>query len=169
MEACPGCKATAVRQITVGRRQRIECVGCYRFVGYVSNEVPPARPASADPVPVAGLGHQPIEQPSAWLYVSKRLDLESLPNVPMWAAPVITFNDTAYYRLTAAVLAWLEAAGDGLATQVAAGRAERGQLDAYLTAMDVVWEFAYQFIPSNEIIRARSQPPSLPSFTQPVV
>lgn len=166
MSLCPGCKSTSVRCVAVGKRQRIECAGCGRFAGYASNEVSPAKPEPAEVAPLASVQRPNVELPAAWLYVSKRLDIEWLPNVPLWAAPVITFGEAAYYRLTANVLAWLEAAGESLCTQVAAGNLERDQLSTYLDAMDVVFAFAYDHIPSAEIIAARSQSPSLPTFTQ---
>lgn len=86
--------------------------------------------------------------PDLWLYVSRRLDLAHVPNAPLWAVAVFTEGRSggrppvAFYRVTPAVLAWLERAGERLEAEVLAGREPRSQLDAYLDAMNVVWRFA---------------------------
>lgn len=79
---------------------------------------------------------------ASWLYVSKRLDLEWLPNEPLWASPVIRMGETAYYRLSARTLVWLNVSGLSLERQWQADRLPRDQLNAYLEAMGTVWHFA---------------------------
>lgn len=163
MATCPGCKSTAVRTLIVGKRQRIECAGCSRFAGYVTNEMPPPQP---DPVEQASRVSAERRQTEAatWLYVSKRLDLQLLPNVPMWNAEAISLGGVIYYRLTADVLAWLEAAGESLITEVTAGRVDGDQLDAYLEAMGTVYAVGSPCISAPDLVTARAHPPSLPQF-----
>lgn len=124
-----------------------------------------------------------LGSPQAWLYVSKRLDLQWLPNTSLWAAPVLTIGLTTgsvtgsatgsaglplvvYYRLSAQVLTWLNEAGHHLQQLWETGKVDRSQLDAYCEAMGVVWEFAGRHI--SEAARdaareaVRSRPASLP-------
>lgn len=125
--------------------------------------------------------------PASWLYVSKRLDLEWLSNVPLWWAPVITFaggdsdlsttapgvNSTAFYRISPAVVAWLEAAGLSLEATCISGQTDRGQLDAYLEAMAVVWRFTDQYLHPDTMRAVRGQPgivlPEVPQLKREIV
>jgi hypothetical protein len=149
---------------------RSECEGCKRFWGWVSpatvaslrtekspaggaagqppaiSAKPGATPAQAcatsrEPAPNAG-ELAGITPPEVWVYVSRKLDLEWLPNAPLWAAPVVRFGATWFYRLTPAVLAWLDAAGRQIEDAVLAGKVGIDQLDAYLAVMAEVWRFA---------------------------
>lgn len=61
----------------------------------------------------------------------------------------------AFYRLTPAVLAWLERAGESLEAAVLAGRVDAGQLDEYLAAMDEVWRFANLWLAGDDVRAAR--------------
>lgn len=97
-----------------------------------------------------------------WPLVSKKLDLEWVPNAPFWAAPVIRLGATWFYRLTPGVLAWLEAAGQVLEHQVVAGRVGRDQLDVYLAVMTEVWRFAEAALDPEAVRAARAAPPTLP-------
>lgn len=108
-----------------------------------------------------------VGSPLAWLYVSKRLDLDWLPNTPFWSGEVITFGATAFYRLTSQVLVWLEAAGDVLESHYRAGQVDHGQLVEYVNAMEVVWLFARSHLQRDSVVAARLQPPSLPDSPQP--
>lgn len=108
-----------------------------------------------------------IGSPDAWLYVSRRLDLEWLPNTSLWAAAALTIGPTAYYRLSATVLVWLEVAGERLEGQWRMGTVARQQLDEYLLAMDVVREFARMNLSGEAVRSQRARPPTLPDAPQP--
>jgi hypothetical protein len=107
-----------------------------------------------------------LASPTAWLYVSRRLDLEWLPNEPLWAAVSLTIGlatgPTAFYRLSPAVLVWLETAGEQLEGQWRAGKVERSQVDEYLAAMDTVWEFARVNLSGQAVSEQRGKPVGLP-------
>lgn len=107
-----------------------------------------------------------IGSPQVWLYVSKRLDLVSLPNEPLWAVPVLTIESatavTVYYRLTSQVLTWLTQAGYHLQQLWEADKVDRNQLDAYCEAMGTVWGFAGTHLSEAAKDRARLLPASLP-------
>lgn len=87
----------------------------------------------------------------------------------MWVAPAISINGVIYYRLTAGVLAWLEAAYEVLSRAVDAGRVERGQLDEFLAVMDDVYCFAWAWLDAAEMEAARGRPPELPEWYCPTV
>jgi hypothetical protein len=97
-----------------------------------------------------------------WPYVSKRLDLEWVPNAPFWSAPVIRFGAVWHWRLTPAMVVWLEAAGRQLEEQVVSARVARDQLDVYIRVMDEVWLFAAAAFDLAELAAARAKPPTLP-------
>jgi len=120
--------------------------------------------------------------PEYWPYVSLRLDVRWYPNVPSCSSPVITVGrdkpgpvrkkhpyehrdprpeveHTPYYRLTAAVFAWLTLAGDQLERRWLAGEVGRDQVDAYCEAMGPIWAFAGCHIPDAE---RRAAKPELP-------
>jgi hypothetical protein len=147
---------------------KTQCAKCGRFAGWVavvseSGERPPhtehMQEIQHTPPPVA------TGQPDAWLYVSKKLDLEWLPNVPMWSGEVISLGSTVYYRLTPQVYAWLDRAGTVLEKAVLAGSRERSQLDAYLVSIRVVWEFAAWYLEWGQVKIALANDVSLPEFT----
>jgi hypothetical protein len=112
-------------------------------------------------------------EPPAWLYVSKRLQLEYLPNTPLWSAPVITFGDTsiptALYRLSARVLVWLEKAGDQLEAAWQNGLIARTEIDAYCNAMAEVWAFAGEHLRGEAVraVRPSKIAPTLPDVAGP--
>lgn len=122
----------------------------------------------APPAPAFPFVPDPDElgSPSTWLYVSKRLDLQWLPNEPLWAVPVLTIESaigvTVFYRLSARVLNWLTQAGHQLERQWESGELARDQLDAYLEAMGSVWTFAGEHLSEAARDRARLLPASLP-------
>lgn len=179
---CPACKGTETRLVRPVRAKaselcRIECAGCRRFVGWAEDNtqnpatltktaipLPAGRPPG-DPAPGprgAALGRR-RPAPEAWLYVSKQLDLEWLPNAPLWAAAVIRLGERWFYRLTPDVVAWLEGAGPQLEAHVLAGKAGRDQVDAYVAAMLEVWRFAREAFEPAELAEARAvRTPRLP-------
>lgn len=120
--------------------------------------------AGATPRNVAMTGAESrlITPPEAWPYTSKRLDLEWVPNAPIWSAPLIRFGSTWFYRVTPAVVAWLDAAGRQLEDSVVAGKAGRDQLDVYLAVMIEVWRFADAVFDPAELAAARAVTPKLP-------
>jgi hypothetical protein len=151
--ACPGCRSTAVREVTVGKRRRAECAGCSRFVGWVQLSEPNTGEPSA--VTVASTMPAVAEVSSdapTWLYVSRRLDFTLLPNTSLWSADAIMFGSVVYYRLSARVLVWLELAGEDVERQWLEGRLARSELDVYLAAMVEVWVFADRWL-SREAMR----------------
>lgn len=179
---CPACKGTETRLVRPVRAKaselcRIECAGCRRFVGWAEGNTgkeviatksaiplpagqPPAVPAPAPRDPTPAPRGTP---PEAWLYVSKKLDAEWLPNAPLWAAAVVRLGERWFYRLTPDVVAWLEAAGPPLEAQVLAGKAGRDQADAYVAAMNEVWRFAREVFEPAELAEARAvRTPRLP-------
>lgn len=84
-----------------------------------------------------------------WLYLSKRLDLLDVPAGR--ALNVIQIGPTVYYRLTPAVLVWLEHA-------VADMDAKKPTPDTVATvtaAMDEVYRFARSHLPAADIEAAR--------------
>lgn len=103
-----------------------------------------------------------IGSPSTWLYVSKRLDLQWLPNEPLWAVPVLTIGPVVYYRLSARTLNWLNQAGYQLERQWESGELARDQLDAYCVAMGTVWAFAGTHLSETAKDQGRLLPASLP-------
>lgn len=95
--------------------------------------------------------------------MSKKLDVEWLPNAPLWAAAVIRFGATWFYRLTPDVVAWLEACGPPLEAAVLAGKAGRDQVDEYVAVMLEVWRFAGAVFEPAELAEARAvRTPRLP-------
>lgn len=115
----------------------------------------------------------PAEPPVDWLYVSKRLNLEWVPNTAFWSGDVMILGQTVFYRLTPRVLIWLEWAGQLLERQYVAKKLERSQIDAYLTAMESVWRFAWTwFSPAarqqeRQQVQTSGEDPSLPEVTGP--
>lgn len=109
-----------------------------------------------------------VTSPEAWMYVSKRLNVVYLPNVPLWSGECLTLGAVAYYRLTAEVLAWLELAGVALERQHLARQLPEGQLDEYLRVMNEVWVFAGRHIGGSEVRRARSEVAELPEAASKV-
>jgi hypothetical protein len=156
---CPKCRSVEVRGTAVGKRLRVECIGCGRFAGWTDQKQPIALPErSSEPVNVI----EEIGRPELWLYVSKRLDLEWLPNVPLWSSPVISLGGVAYFRLTAVVLAWLEAAGSSMERKHVADELVAGQMDEYLRSMDVVMQFANVCLSADTVRAARAGTIELP-------
>jgi hypothetical protein len=85
-----------------------------------------------------------------WLYLTRRLELADVPNDPPWVVPAFWLGEVVYYRLTPAVLAWLEAAGEKL---------DAGGQRAFVEAMAPVWEFAERWLDPGEVSRARRAVP----------
>ena len=180
---CPRCKSSDTRTLTTAGKApaeaaRVECAKCGRFVRWdvaapkysprPGNESVPPKPHKSDSAGQHELQRDPPSAPpDVWLYVTKRLDLELLPNVPMWSAAVVSIGGVIYYRLSAGVLAWLEAAGESLVAEVSAGRAPADQLNEYLDAMGTVYLLGSPCVSASDLAAARAQPPSLPSFACP--
>ena len=103
-----------------------------------------------------------VEPSAKWLYVSTRLGVVMLPDTLFYSAPVILLGsppDTAYYRLSASVIAWFEAAGEGIKEQwrEASGSPRkklRGLLDALADTMKVMRGFAAGRIDPDEVAAA---------------
>lgn len=110
-----------------------------------------------------------LGSPQVWLYVSRRLDLDWLPNVPLWSGQAVRFGATVFYRLSARTLVWLEKAGEGLEKQCLAGQVASSELDAYLTAMEVVWAFAAEHLNEQAVRAARQKAPALPEVVGPMM
>jgi hypothetical protein len=180
LKACARCKETATKAAQAGPvvgagPVRIECVKCGRFVRWEAAP-PKTRPErGAIPLPAGAPARvgpnegltppvvaEELGSPQAWLYVSKRLDVEVLPNDRLWSLPALSIGNTVFYRLSAKVLVWLEAAGAALEGQVLAQQADRGQLDAYLEAMRGVWAFAERHLSAESVRAARREAPELP-------
>lgn len=179
MGRCARCQTEATRVLR-GRHQsaagaaRIECAGCGRFVGWDDgNTSDPVRTENATEatrdVAPATLGVAATAA-SVWPYLTRRLDLTWLPNVPFWGEPVILFTPVpnppsapnpppvVYYRLTPSLLAWLERAGEQLET---AG--DIVQAAEFVLLMVPIWEFAATHLPPAELAAARRGPtPVLP-------
>lgn len=109
--------------------------------------------------------------PEAWLYVSKKLDLITLPPSPLFG-PTLTLGDVTYYRATPAVLRWLLAAerpfAERLHAKAAAG--EIGfpesvrQARAYYGGVAAVRAFVTR-VWGEDAVRAelaKATPPALP-------
>ena len=178
---CPRCKTEATRTLPATHPEaagslRVECAKCSRFVRWEILTSKKVEISHAEPVPTPAASPDPILEevgtPEAWLYVSKRLDLEWLPNVPpprdiptarpLWGAPAISLGGRVYYRLSAAVLVWLDAAGEQLEAGMNAGTVPRSQVDEYLKVMTEVWAFAACHLSDDAIRTARKRPPELP-------
>ena len=136
--------------------------------GAGATELPASDHTEAYPVPTLPIERALLPHPSLWLYTSKKLDIEWIPNAPIWAAEVITFGIIPYFRLTARVLVWLEVAGQTLQRGLLADVIPRSQMDAYLAAMDIVYEFACAYI-SVEDVRAARQAARTVEVTLPDV
>ncbi|HJZ57214.1 MAG TPA: hypothetical protein VKE74_19750 [Gemmataceae bacterium] len=68
----------------------------------------------------------------------------------------------AYYRLTPAVLAWLEWAGEQLEQRAAAPNArgdDVNQAAEFVLLMRPVWDFAREYLSAAEVSRARRRRP----------
>lgn len=100
--------------------------------------------------------------------MSRRLDLEWLPNVPVWSLPTVVLGSTVYYRLTATVLHWLDLAGQQLERDHLAGHLDRSQIDIYLTAMTQVHLFASRHLAPSTVEAAKSKAATLPDVTGPM-
>lgn len=162
---CPKCRSVAVREIAIGKRLRVECVGCGRFAGWIDQKQPIALPERSSCV--SGVVEE-IEQSKAtqwWLYVSKRLDLIEVPNTAPWRVLAFTYgreSPVAFYRLTPQVVVWLDSCGMILERQVLAGESPRSTLDDYLRHMDEIWRFASLNLDVEKVRAARMEPASLP-------
>jgi hypothetical protein len=110
-----------------------------------------------------------VGAPASWLYVSKRLVLEWLPNDvgPMWWGPVISLNGVAFYRLSARMVNWLEKAGEQLQCKFEVGQVARDQLTEYADLMVTVWAFAGEHLSGEAVKVARVQVPTLPDVDGP--
>lgn len=105
-----------------------------------------------------------IGAPSAWLYVSKRLALEWVPNDPTWCAPTLSLGTAGvFYRLSPDVLHWLTAAGRSLESRFVAGGVHRDQVDAYVDAMQAVYAFAACYLDPAACELASCCEPKLPA------
>lgn len=205
---CSGCGSEDVTENSRSQSGKVisikvECSKCGRLIGYRSPDTiaPKLHWESPPTLPVATTAHseqsiqsdiangdrKPTDPPESWLYVSRKLDFEWLPNAPLWSAPVITFGRSAakcsntskdskpppspppivYYRLTPGVFVWLELAGMSMEKMTIAGSVLRSQLDEYLSLMATVQEFAAAYLDGGAIadarVEAKVRPPVLPS------
>lgn len=165
---------------------KLECAGCGRLLGYrnPSDDPPKFSEEKKDDLPTDQGDNLDEITPSIpatdWLYISRRLDLQWLPNVPFWSAATITFDKgdgpVIFYRLSPQVLVWLEHAGTALERLVVSGGSnapDRGQVDAYCEAMETVYRFANVRVPRAETQAAREaatkQAPTLPEHEGPAI
>lgn len=100
---------------------------------------------------------------SGWLFISRRLDLVTLPSHPLFGAPVILLGDRPHYRLTPAVVAWVERMGAVLDERVRAGQIPADQLAEYTAALHAVWRFADAVFPAADLASARAGAAPLPA------
>jgi hypothetical protein len=101
--------------------------------------------------------------PSHWLFISRRLDLVYLPSHPLFAAPVIVLGDRPHYRVTPAVVAWVERMGAVLDERVKAAQLPADQLAEYTAALHAVWRFADGAFTPAELAAARAAAAPLPA------
>jgi|GEM_PF-3960265 len=187
---CPRCGCEAVEAaptaaLFAGEAVRMECAKCKRFAGWKAapprnaEPDPPSTPVAAPvpvpsttPAPPAAASTQRPDPAELWLYASKRLELKWLPNVPLWSGEVIAFGPEArtvpFFRVSPAVLVWLERAGEQLERECLAGSVPRDQLDAYLDAMRDAWAFAERHIDPAAVHAARTTKPELPEPAVPM-
>lgn len=176
-EPCPKCGPVRTRDVPVGKRTRVECSGCGRLVEWVEKSATPAAAAPAHvsaPAPTrphpTGVSFLDLAPPHtipptpapAWPYVSKKLDLDYAPNSTptdrmLASAPAIYLGNTAYYRLTAGVYAWIESCGAGLVALVESGKMPRSELDEYAKVLHEVTEFACKYILASEVQMSRAK------------
>lgn len=168
---CPRCKSSDTKTIPPAANApngcgRVECVKCGRFVRWeVASKETRKVVASDQPANIPDkpeLITEELGTPDLWLYVSKRLELEYLPNVHLYQLSAISFGSTTFYRLSARVLVWLSVAGEQLEASTLKGEYPREQFDEYLTKMDVVWAFAGAWLSSEAVVRARGERVGLP-------
>lgn len=194
---CPLCGHQSVRETKLVRpgkavRIKLECAGCERLLGYsnLTSDPPKNSEEKINQSPSRQgddcLPWVPAPPPDAWLYTSRRLDLEWLPNVPIWSAATLslgraTASESAngdgpiiFYRLSPQVLVWLEHAGAALEHLVVTGGSNapaRDQVDAYCEAMNQVYQFAAAHLSPAEVRAAREvatrQAPALPEHEGP--
>ncbi|MDY3555315.1 hypothetical protein R5W24_004457 [Gemmata sp. JC717] len=120
-------------------------------------------------VPYVAPAHE-LGNPPAWLYVSKRLAFEWLPNEPLWCSPAVKLGDVIFYRLSPAVVHWIEVVG-GQAYQAGyeQGQITRDQVDAYMEAMNTVYAFAAAHLDPAACVQAKATAPTLPIAPGPEV
>ena len=160
-------RRSEIRSATENLKQRASSPSCSRSDAARAEALLDAlcaeyRAAGSPVVVSAPVPAWEIGRPAAWLYVSKRLELLSLPNEPLWASAVVTIGTTTCYRVSPAVAHWLDCAGRALEQRFIDGTAGRDQIDAYLEAMTTVWEFVAANIDSEAVCAAKDQPPVLP-------
>lgn len=88
--------------------------------------------------------------PEHWLYLSKRLDLIELPS--SLAGDVVRVGPTPYYRLTPAVLAWLEHA----VADLDAKRPPPETVATVVAAQTAIYAFARDRLPADALDAARA-------------
>jgi hypothetical protein len=97
------------------------------------------------------------------LYVSKRLEIDWLPNVHFWALPAIGIGSKVFYRLSANAFVWLELAGQHLEAKAALD-GKREAIDEFVRSMEVVWKFAERHLSAESVRAARKKTPDLPEY-----
>ena len=105
--------------------------------------------------------HHASENPNQWLYVSRKLDLIFLPSSSLNTVGV---GATTYYRLTAAVVVWIE---NAIADRDESGRHfTPDELQSVISAQDVIYRFARDRFADGELDAARrAGPQPLPDET----
>jgi hypothetical protein len=192
---------------------RVECSKCGRLLGYavgipleagaarvevgratITVQVDPVEPIAADHLrDVTKMeSSPPASSASTWLYVSRRLELFELPNVPPFTPLLFTVQPAApatpatpatpalparvahldrptpapppiiFYRLTASTLAWFERMATHFEAEYLAGRQPREQMDEVVRLMTEIWEFAERNLAIGEVRAARATGGSLP-------
>lgn len=113
--------------------------------------------------------------PEAWLYVSKRLDLAWLPDVPSCQAPVVWLAGRPHYRLTPAVYWWVRACGPVLEQRLA-GRLAAAEIAPaqaveecrrYVEAAELAGRFVAAAFGVEAVEAWRHRPPQLPDDRPP--
>lgn len=88
-----------------------------------------------------------------WLYVSKKLDLTTLPESSL---PTVQLGPTLYHRITPAVVVWLEHA---VADRDEAGGFAPDEVHAVITAQTAIYTFARERFADGELDAARKAGP----------
>jgi len=166
MGGCPRCgsEGVTIRRAepgAAGLRDRRECAGCGRLIGYAE----PNGNVSTESPPAAGLAVTP--GPPEWLYVSKRLDLILLPNTRLFSAPVVAFGDRVYYRASPIVYWWLVAAGEAMAARLPAGPEGQAQARTIADGIAAVGRFLEDSVGVDAVEAARTPYPDLPKLVCP--
>lgn len=117
----------------------------------LARPAPPAAPYAPPAWERPGADGRPA---ALWPYVSTRLGVHWLPNVPLWAGEAVSLGtettpSAVHYRLSPTVLHWLILAGRVLDAKFAAGQLPRQQCDLFADTMAVLYQFAAAHIDAD--------------------